>query len=121
MFDLAEEAFDKIAVSIDHRIDRSLDLPVALGRDLRPSAASLDKVDQVLPVIASIGDDKRSGRETVKQGRRGRLVGRLAGCQREAYRQPALVDDGMDFGGQSSTRAADGVIRTPFLPPAACW
>jgi hypothetical protein len=27
----------------------------------------------------------------------------------------------MDFAGQSSTRTADGVIRAPFLPPAACW
>jgi hypothetical protein len=26
----------------------------------------------------------------------------------------------MDFAGQSSTRTTDGVIRAPFLPPAAC-
>jgi hypothetical protein len=27
----------------------------------------------------------------------------------------------MDLRGQPSTRSADGVIRAPFLPPAACW
>jgi hypothetical protein len=27
----------------------------------------------------------------------------------------------MDLGAQSSTRATDGVIVAPFLPPAACW
>jgi hypothetical protein len=27
----------------------------------------------------------------------------------------------VDLAGQSSTRATDGVIRTPFFPPAACW
>jgi hypothetical protein len=26
----------------------------------------------------------------------------------------------MDLGGQSPTGATDGVIRAPFLPPAAC-
>jgi hypothetical protein len=26
----------------------------------------------------------------------------------------------VDFGGQSSTRTANGVIRAPFFPPAAC-
>jgi hypothetical protein len=26
----------------------------------------------------------------------------------------------MDFGAQSATRTANGVIRAPFFPPAAC-
>ena len=31
------------------------------------------------------------------------------------------VDDDVDFGAQPASRASDGVIRTPFFPPAACW
>jgi hypothetical protein len=27
----------------------------------------------------------------------------------------------MDLGAQPSARTTDGVIRAPFLPPAACW
>jgi hypothetical protein len=44
----------------------------------------------------------------------------LAGGQQQADRQAVAVNDGMDLGAQSSTRTADGVIRAPFFPPAAC-
>jgi hypothetical protein len=37
------------------------------------------------------------------------------------YRHSLLIDHRVDLGAQSSTRTADGVIRAPFLPPAACW
>ena len=30
-------------------------------------------------------------------------------------------DDDVDFGAQPASRASDGVVRTPFFPPAACW
>ena len=38
-----------------------------------------------------------------------------------APRQAAAVDDDMDFGAQPASRASDGVVRTLFFPPAACW
>ena len=49
-----------------------------------------------------------------------RLVGRLARREHHAHRQSASADHGIDLGAQSATRTADGVIRAPFLPPAAC-
>ena len=33
----------------------------------------------------------------------------------------AAVDDNVDLGAQPASRASDGVVRTPFFPPAACW
>lgn len=51
----------------------------------------------------------------------GGLVGGLAGGEHDPERQAVLVHQGVDLGAQSSTRTADGVIRAPFLPPAACW
>jgi hypothetical protein len=44
----------------------------------------------------------------------------LAGREQQADGQAAGVDHDMDFAAQSSTRTADGVIRAPFFPPAAC-
>ena len=35
-------------------------------------------------------------------------------------RKAVAIDNGMDFCAQSATRTADGVIRAPFFPPAAC-
>lgn len=121
MLELAEEALDEIALAVDARIDRSLHLAVALSWDMSLSTASTNQVDQMLPVIAAISDDDRGSRKPFQQpGRRG-LVGCLSCRESEADRQPVLVNDDMDLTGQSSTRTADGVIRTPFLPPAACW
>jgi hypothetical protein len=85
------------------------------------SATLTDKIDQVLPVIAAVGDDIGRGRKPFKQAGRGSLIGSLSWRESKADRQSLLVDDDMDLAGQSSTRTADGVIRTPFLPPAACW
>jgi hypothetical protein len=52
--------------------------------------------------------------------RHGSLVGGLPRRENHAHRQPPLVDDSVDLGAQPATRTADGVIRPPFLPPAAC-
>ena len=32
----------------------------------------------------------------------------------------AVGDDDVDFGAQPASRASDGVVRTPFFPPAVC-
>lgn len=85
------------------------------------ATALTDEIDQMLPVIAAIGDDDRRFTQPFEQFGRGSLVGGLSGRQRETNRQSVLVDGDVDLAGQSSTRTADGVIRPPFLPPAACW
>ncbi len=71
-------------------------------------------------IVAAIGDHVAAKAQTIDQMRHGSLVGGLPRCEHDTHRQPALVDDGVDLGAQSATRTADGVIRAPFLPPAAC-
>ena len=80
-----------------------------------------DQFDDRAGDIAAIGNDIASQRQAVDQGWNGGFVGGLAGRQDEADRQAVGIDHGVDFGAQSSTRTTDGVIRAPFLPPAACW
>lgn len=121
MFEFAEVAFDDIAPAVDGGIDRALDLAIALGRDVGASAACGDKVDDRSGVIAAIGDERFGGRQALDQRLDRRLVGRLACREGDAKRQAVLIDQRVDLGAQSATRTADGVIRTPFLPPAACW
>ncbi len=38
-----------------------------------------------------------------------------------AFEDGAAVVVDVDFGAQPASRASDGVVRTPFFPPAACW
>ena len=121
MLELAEVAFDDVASAVDRRVDPSLHLAVPLGRDVGASAPGSDKVDDGLGVVATIGDQCFGRRQTVNQRLDRRLVGRLPCREGDPERQTVLIDQRVDLGAQSATRTADGVIRAPFLPPAACW
>ena len=120
MFELAEEAFDEVALAIERGIDRALDFTIALGGDVSTTALCPDEIDHGLSVIATIGDQRLCGRQAVDQCFDGRLVGCLARREDDPERQPVLIDQRVDLGAQSATRTANGVIRAPFLPPAAC-
>ena len=74
-----------------------------------------------IAVVATIRDGGLGDGQSVEQRWNGGLVGRLPRRDEQPHGQTVLVHDGVDLGAQSATRTADGVIRTPFLPPAACW
>jgi hypothetical protein len=120
VLELVEEALDEIALAVDAAVDRSVDEPLAGRGDMGFGAGGSDQVEQAVGVIATIGHDVAASQAGQQIGRRLQVVG-LAGGQHQADRQAVLIDDGIDLGAQSSTRAADGVIRAPFFPPAACW
>jgi len=112
---------DDIALSVDCGVDGALDLAVALGRDVGAAPSGFDHVDDGAGVVAPVCDQRPGGFEAIDQGFDGGLVGGLTRRQHDPQRQAVLIDQGVDLGAQSSTRTADGVIRTPFFPPAACW
>lgn len=121
VLELVEEALDEVALPVEIAIDRSLDLDVALGRDMGLPTSGADQVDQRSRVVPAICDEGSGRRQGLDQARCHGLVGGLAGREQQSDRQSLFVDNGVDLGAQSSTRTANGVIRTPFLPPAACW
>ena len=102
-------------------VDRSLLLSVSLSGDVRLGAMLGDQLEDGFGVVASISDGVAGRLEAVEQGGHGGLVARLSWRQHKPERQTVGIDDGMDLGAQSSTRTANGVIRTPFFPPPACW
>ena len=120
VFELAEEAFDEVAPAVQGGVDGALDLAVAAGRDVSLSAAGAHEIEDGLCVVASVGNERLGWWQVGQQGWGDRLVGRLPWADQKAEREPGRADDGMDLCGQSSTRTANGVIRAPFLPPAAC-
>ena len=121
VFEFVEEALDEVALAVELGIDGSLPLAVALGRDVGGGAVSDQEVENGLGIVAAVGDGVAGRLEAFDEVGDGGLVGGLAGGQQEADRETAGVDHGVDLGAQSSTRTADGVIRAPFFPPAACW
>ena len=121
VFDLVEEALDKVALAVEFGVDRALDLAASLGRDMRLGAVAGDHLDDGLGVVAAVGDGVSCRCEPVEQRWDAGLVRGLAGADQEAQRQAASVNHGVDLGAQSATRTANGVIRAPLFPPAACW
>src|SRR4051794_2435085 len=115
VLELAEEALDEVALTIQGRVDAALELAVTEGRDVRLAAAGAHEIEDGLCVIASIGDERLCGRQVGQQGWGDRLVGGLPRADHEPQRQPGRADHGVDLGAQSSTRTANGVIRAPFM------
>lgn len=121
VFEFVEEAFDEVALAIELRPDRVLDLPGLQGGDVRRRAVLGDQPADRRRVIAPVGDGVAGRFETGEQRRDAALVRGLAGAQHDPERQTALIDHGVDLGAQPAAGTADGVIRPPFFPPAACW
>ena len=121
MFELAEVSFDEVALAVERGIDRALDFAVPLRRDVSAATLCGDEIDDGAGIVAAVGDEGWCRPQTIDQSLDGGLVGRLARRQDDPEWQPVLIDQCVDLGAQSSTRTADGVIRTPFFPPAACW
>jgi hypothetical protein len=63
-----EEAFDQIALSVKRVIDRTLDLAVAAGRDVSPSAATFYQIDNGAGVVTAVGDEVATWLESIKIG-----------------------------------------------------
>ena len=121
VLELVEASLDEISLAVDFTIDHAANADVALRGDMRGSAIRFDLVDDGLGEVTAVGNDVFGQRQAFDESGKGRFVRRLAGRQKQANRQAVVIHDGVDLGGQSSTRTTDGVIRTPFFPPAACW
>lgn len=119
LLEFAEEAFDQISMAVELWWDGALPADPALGRDVCLAAPGCHPVYQRHAVVAAVGYDG-ARQQRVQKGRRRALVGGLSGRDVQADRQAILIDDRVDFGTQSATRTADGVILAPFFPPAAC-
>ncbi len=120
VLELVEEAFDVVALAVQVMGYRALLPAIPLGRDVGARAMVGNAFEDGAGVAVAVGDGVPGRLKAVKEGRHGSLVGGLARGEREAARQAKAVDDDVDFGAQPASRASDGVIRTPFFPPAAC-
>ncbi len=121
VLEFVEEAFDEIALAVEVMGCGALLPAIPLGRDVGTRAMVGNELEDGAGVMAAVGDGVPGRLKAVKEGRHGSLVGGLARGDHEAPRQAKAVDDDVDFGAQPASRASDGVIRTPFFPPAACW
>ena len=115
-----EVSFDEVSFSVNGSIYGALDFAVPLGRYMGGCPAGLYAFDKCPCIISPIRHHMQGPAQTVDQPRGSGLVGGLSRCDRKADWQSGFVNDRIDLAAQSSTRTANGVIRAPFFPPAAC-
>ena len=120
MLEFVEEALDEVALPVEFWIDGADALHIALAWNVSGGAEGGEEFDDGAGAVAAIGHRLASWRQAGNEVWQGGFIGSLAGSEKEPNRQTDVIDDGVDFGRQSSTRTADGVIRAPFFPPAAC-
>jgi hypothetical protein len=110
MFELAEERSTRLSC-VGGRSDGS---GTGWLRDVGLGAAGPDKIEQRIGVISAVGDDMAALQPFEQVGRSAQIVSLSCG-EHEPYRQTVLIDQSVDLGAQSSTRAADGVFFAPFF------
>lgn len=121
MLELAKEAFDLIALAVERLREAGPPLAVGLGRDVGNSALALDQVADGVAVISLVAEYDGARFEPVEQVQCGRRIMRLTRRQAEPERQALPVDDRVDLGRETASRATETMISTPLFAVAACW
>jgi len=96
--------------------------PVGSWRDHRGLAGGRQWLEYARVGVERLVGDQRIGLHLGQQVVRPHQVVRLATGQEEADRVAQGVDQGMDLGAQSATRAANRLVLAGFFwAPALCW
>jgi hypothetical protein len=119
LFEIVEETLDQIAFAVKHKVGLALFDAICLGWDHRRYLSCVEMVDESIGVISLVGQEDLwpnffQKRLCLPQ------VGSLSSRERNRDRIAQSISDHMDFGGQSPSGSADGLIP-PFCAPALCW
>ena len=120
VLDLVKEAFDVVAFLVEDLGEAMANLAVDLVRNVRCRALILDPVSDPIRVVSLVAENDVSVGEVGQQHRRAVGVMGLAGGQRQFDWKPPRIGEGMDLGGQSSSRAAHTMNSVVFFTLAAC-
>ena len=122
LFELVEEALDDVAFFVEVDVVGTLDLAVSFWRDDDLGAGLGDLVDEMVGIVAFVGDRRAGGDAVNKVMREGDVIALARGAD-QADRIAKRVASGVDFGAQPAARSAQALgIRPPFAlrAPAAC-
>ena len=121
MLELAEEALDQVAFTVERLAEAGFPFAIGFGRDVGHRALRLDQVANAIGVISLVGQNDGARIETIKQAERGGSVVGLAGGQAEPDWETLSIDNGVDLGREAAAGATETMISTPLFAVAACW
>ena len=119
LLELAEAAFDKVALGIEVSVERVLESTRGIVGNDRLGSFGADGLADVVGIVGGIGDDD-VGRCAVEKCPGLRSVALVAGGENEADWAAQPADGKMNFSGQAAARASDGLIVSPPFAPLAC-
>ena len=121
VLELAKEALDLVALSVECLREAGPPLAVGLGRDVGDRALALDQVADGVAVVSLVAEHDGARCEAVEQRQRGGGVVRLPCRQAEPEREALPIDDRVDLGRETASGATETMISTPLFAVAACW
>ena len=133
VFEFVEEAFDEISETIEIRAEGRNVYAAGHGFDVAPCALACEALSQGVAVVTAVGQEDLTFAETLEHVGGASPVMSLSGRQLQENGQAVGVDEGMDFRGQSASRAPQApgssdvpsggrrFFGPPFLPFAPCW
>ena len=120
MFDASEEALDQIAVFVEMAIEVSLSQAIGTRRDNGLRTGRFDFRDEVIGIVALVGDDGLCWQVLHGLGRTVD-VGNLPRRENDPQWIAQGIDHHMQFGRQAAPRTADFLSTSFFWAPAECW
>ena len=121
MLELAEKAFDEVALSVKPLAEAWSPPAVGFGGDVGRGALRFDQRADAVRVIGLVSQHDGARGEAIEQGVGDLAVMRLAGGQAEPDRKPLGIDDGVDLGREPAPRTTETMISTPLFAVGACW
>ena len=120
LFDELKETLDEVAFGVQGEVAIASGLAVRLWRDDRLDGSRFEGLDEGVGIVALVAEEGFGLRFRGEGFSLGDVVD-LAPGEAERQRVAESVDDHMDLGGQAASRAAYGLVETPFLrAPALC-
>lgn len=105
VLELFEKALDPVALTVEERAEDGDVDATRHGFDVGPGAAFDQAPTERVAVVGPIGDQGLAGRKTIDEVGRALAVMGLALAELERDRIAVGIDQGMDLGGQSASRA----------------
>lgn len=118
--EVVEEDLDEVARAIQLAVLRNRAFAFRLRADDGLDPARLQLGAERVRVIAGVSD-QRVAASVVEELRRGDQFVSFAGSQRDVDRPAFGIDDRVDLGRKTSSRASQSILLDPPLPPDASW
>jgi hypothetical protein len=115
-----EANLDEVANPIELAIKRQRSLALGLRVNDSLDASRLDLLAELVRVVTGIADESAAV-SVVEELSSGHHLVALARRQRDVERPAFRVDDRVDFGRKTSTRASQSILLDPPFPPDASW